>query len=227
MSLKVTIENVKVFGSEVWGARLTGAEVRRLGEPKARGGQRSIISVTGARFVQDAGLLSFYPEHAAVLNIGSTDDALIIDIGHDASADTEPASSKDTEPAYSDTRSSEPVGSGDEAFLAECRRLLNPHLTKMGAELLQEVRSRYPGKLVEGQARKWVNDPGNFLALTIQNRDQSFAVHVKGSPNEFTAPTLDIKPDRPSYCRFKLEQEGQLQDAIKVVLGSASRTEGY
>jgi hypothetical protein len=159
----------------------------------------------------------------------ATDDALIIDIGTDASADIEPASSKDTEPASSknDTRSFEPVGSGDEAFLAECRRLLNPHLAKIGAELLQEVRSRYPGKMVEGQARKWVNAPGNFLALTIQNRDQSFAIHVKGSPNEFTAPTLDIKADRPSYCRFKLEQERQLQDAIKVVLASASRTEGY
>jgi hypothetical protein len=221
MSLRLTIENVQAFGPDIWGAHLTGAEVRRLGEPKVRGGRRSIISVTDARFAQEARLLSFSPEHAAVLNIGSSDNALIIDIGNDASAEIESPHTKNNAPRP------EPLGSGDAAFLAECRRLfLNPSLVKMGTGLLQEVRKRYPGKMVEGKARKWVNHPANFLALTIQNRDQSFAIHVKGRSHDFTAPTLDIRRDRGSYCRFKLEQERQLQDAIKVILTSASRSEG-
>jgi hypothetical protein len=66
-------------------------------------------------------------------------------------------------------------------------------------------------------------DPANFVAITIQNRDQSFAIHVKGSSNNFAAPTLDIRADRGSYCRFKLEHKRQLQDAINVILTSASR----
>jgi hypothetical protein len=70
---------------------------------------------------------------------------------------------------------------------------------------------------------KWVNHRTNFVAITIQNRDQSFAILVKGSPDDFTAATLDIRPDRGSYCRFKLEHERQFQDALNVILVSASR----
>jgi len=221
MSLRLTIENVEAFGPNVWGAQLTGAEVRRLGEPKARGGQRSIISVTDALFVQEARLLSFSPDHAAVLNIGSSDNALIFDIGNDAPAEIESVHIKNNNPT------SEPLRSGDAAFLAECDHFLNPSLVKMGTEILQQVRKNYSGKMVEGQARKWVNHPANFFALTIQNRDQSFAVHVKGKPNDFGATALDIRPDRGSYCRFKLKHERQLPDSIKVILASATHSEGY
>jgi hypothetical protein len=71
------------------------------------------------------------------------------------------------------------------------------------------------------------NHPGNLVALTIQNRDQSFAVHVKGEPKDFSAPSLDIKPDRGSYSRFKLKHESQSEDTIRVVLASAHRSESY
>jgi hypothetical protein len=93
--------------------------------------------------------------------------------------------------------------------------------------LLAEVRGRYPGNLNEGLARKWVNHPGNFLAITIQNRDQSFAVHVKGAPEQFNAPSFEIKPDRPSYSRFKLKYQRQFDDALRVILRSAQMSEGY
>jgi hypothetical protein len=221
MSLRLTIENATLIGTNIWSARLAGAEVRRLGEPRARGGLRSVISVTDARYVQEAQQLSFSPEHATVLNVGLADDALIIDIGSDASAEAKPVPTNDLIPKR------EPLGSGDATFLAECRRLLNPSLVKMITELLQEVRKHYPGKMVEGQARKWVNEPSNFVALTIQHRDESFAIHVKGSPKDFLAPTLDIRPDRGSYCRFKLQGAKQLQDAIKTILASASRNGAY
>ncbi len=216
MPLRLTIENVEPFGPNVWGAHLTGAEVRRLGQPRTSEGRRSIISVKDGRFVEEERLLSFSPEHANVLNVGSTDDALIIDIGSDASGDIGPAAS-------STAAQSEPLGSGDAAFLAECRRLLSPSLVEMATRLLHEIRNRYPGRLVEGLARKWVNQPENFLAITIQNRDQSLAIHVKGSPTNFGGNTLDIRPDRGSYCRFKLQHERQLEDAINVILASASR----
>lgn len=221
MSLLLTIANADVIGPDIWGARLAGAEVRRLGDPKSRLGLKSIISVSEARFVQETRQLSFSPEHAVVLNIGSTDDALIIDVGNDISVEAPRPIAKDL------VSNHEPLGSGDAAFLAECRRLLNPSLVKLGTEILQETRKHYPGKMVEGLARKWVNDPANFFALTIQNRDGSFAIHVKGSPNDFTAPTLDIRQDRGSYCRFKLQEARQLQDAIKTILASASRSGAY
>ncbi len=112
-------------------------------------------------------------------------------------------------------------------FIASCRHHLGPDLVSMAERLLAEIRSRYPGELHEGLARKWVNHPENFVALTIQNRDQSFAIHVKGEPDELTAPTLEIKPDRGSYSRFKLKDESQLHDAISVILASAKATYGF
>src|SRR5262245_12799105 len=84
--LLVTID-AQLVGPNIWDAQLTGAEARRLGEPKGRRGLRSIISVTEARFFPEQGLLSFSPERATVLNIGSSDNTLIIDIGIDASAE--------------------------------------------------------------------------------------------------------------------------------------------
>lgn len=112
-------------------------------------------------------------------------------------------------------------------FLASCRHHLGTNLVAMAERLLAEIRNSYPGELHEGLARKWVNHPENFVALTIQNRDQSFAIHVKGEPHEFSAPTLDIKADRGSYSRFKLKDEDQLPDAIAVILASARATHGY
>jgi hypothetical protein len=96
----------------------------------------------------------------------------------------------------------------------------------MAQRLISEIRAHYPGDLHEGLARKWVNHPGNFVALTIQNRDQSFAIHVKGEPTQFSAPTLDIKRDRGSYSRFKLKGLNQMEDALRVILASAHRSEG-
>jgi hypothetical protein len=226
MSLRHTIENVTVCGPQVWTASLTAAEVRRLGEPKSRTGQRSVVAIRDAHFDAEAHLLSFSPEKATALNIGSTDETLIIDIGNVLPASLEDVPVERHAERSHNVEPPEPLGSGDAAFLAECRRHFRKEsLVRMGTELLAEIRKHYPGKLIEGQARKWVNYPGNFVALTIQNRDQSFAIHVKGRPEDFKAPTLDIRPDRGTYCRFKLETERQYQDAAQVVLQSASRSE--
>jgi hypothetical protein len=94
----------------------------------------------------------------------------------------------------------------------------------MAKRIMAAVRKQYSGKLREGKARKWVNYPDNFLAMTIQTRDGSFAIHVKGRPEDFDAPTLELKPDRPGYSRFKLQRPDQLEDTIKVILESARRT---
>ena len=116
---------------------------------------------------------------------------------------------------------------GDNAFLDACTLHLDVKLVELITRILSEIRARYPGYLREGLARKWVNHPGNYMAITIQNRDRSFAIHVKGSPKQFNARSIDIKADRGSYCRFKLRHDSQFDDALKVILASARSTEGY
>ena len=59
-----------------------------------------------------------------------------------------------------------PAGRGDQAFIGEWERHLRSGLCDMAKAILAELRSRYPGHLIEGLARKWVNHPENFVALT-------------------------------------------------------------
>jgi hypothetical protein len=221
MALRLTIENVRAVAPDLagmWRAELTGAEIRRLGEPKTRAGTRSIIAVADVQFLPESQSLSFSPSQATVLNIGGGTETLLVDIGaHEMHAVEE----SPTVPAVN-----EPRGDGDADFISECRHRLNPTLVDLVTRLLQQVRQRYPGRLVEGEARKWVNRPVNFMAITPQHVDRSFAIYVQGRPTDYHAPTLTLKPGRgPSYCRFKLKQEAQLADAIRVVLDSAARME--
>jgi hypothetical protein len=225
MALRLAVAGVKAIGQGVWVAELTPAEVRRFGEGKSSRGAKSVLGVTQPDFSREALTLSLNPDHASVLNIGTTNEALIIDLGAIGARQTH--SGEGTSAGGGGGQKADPTGKGDQAFLAECRRHLDERLVGMAERLLSAVRERYPGNLSEGLARKWVHQPGNFVALTIQNRDQSFAVHVKGKPKEFSAPSLDIKADRGSYSRFKLKHENQLSDTIHVVLASAQKSEGY
>jgi hypothetical protein len=69
--------------------------------------------------------------------------------------------------------------------------------------------------------------PGKFFRAYDPESCQSFAVHVNGEPERFTAPRLDIKVDRGSYSRFTLESPVQYDDALRVILKSAHQSEGY
>jgi hypothetical protein len=225
MALRHTIGDVEAISEGIWRTRLTPADVRRIGEGRSSFGARSVVGVWRADFDAGAGLLSVDPDATTVLNIGASDDVFFLDLGDGDG--TRAQSSRPAEASSRDPGSSTSAGRADKAFLQECERHLDPQLVSMAQRLLSEVRARYRGDLQEGKARKWVNHPGNFVALTIQNRDQSFAIHVKGEPKQFNAPSLDLKPDRSSYSRFKLQLPSQMDDAIRVILTSAKTSEGY
>lgn len=224
MPIRMSVEHVTLLSDGVWSAPLTPSEVQMFA--RARGAGMGLVSVLGViepEFDEANGMLSIDNRQAHVLNIGKSDRVLIVDLG----TSPPPTTGQQTTAPASGPTGSEPDGRGDNMFIASCRHHLGPDLVSMAERLLTEIRSRYPGELHEGLARKWVNHPENFVALTIQNRDQSFAIHVKGEPDEFTAPTLEIKPDRGSYSRFKLKDESQLHDAISVILASAKATYGF
>lgn len=218
MSILFTVSEAKKIGSHVWCASITPADVKRLGQPLQRFGSKSVIGVVDPTFNESTSTLSIYPEMARVLNIGGTNDALIIDIGTEISEQHLPVLMNMNVKELSQNKR------GDREFLDECRRILKEPLPNMVERILNEVRREFPGTLNEGKHRKWVNYPENFLAITLQNRDQSFAVYVKGAPESFQTPSLDIKQDRPGYSRFKLRDPRQLEDAIQTILSSARRS---
>lgn len=67
---------------------------------------------------------------------------------------------------------------------------------------------------------KWVATPDNFVAVKVQDkRSKNIAIIVYGNPDEFRKIThnLNIKPDRPGYSRFNIDNENQIQSAIEVI----------
>lgn len=110
----------------------------------------------------------------------------------------------------------------DSGFLEACERLVDGDFRDLGQALLEGFRSSYPGRLLEGKSRKWTNQPSNFVAITIQNRDRSFAISIRDVP-EAKDSRLGPKPDRPGYLRFKVSGHDDLAEAFRLILASARR----
>jgi hypothetical protein len=215
MGFKLSITDVEQIGERVWAAALTPAEIARLGTPAASVGERSVIGVTRPHFEPDRRVLSFDPGAARILNKGAQSTAIIVDLGEAAQADA---------PGLPDD--DDAFRRGDDAFIDECRAHLPRMLAEGIVQIIADLRRKYPGHFQEGLARKWTNQPGSFVAVTIQPRDRSLAIHVKGRPGDFSAPSLDIRRDTDGYCRFKVDDVAQLADAGRVVQAAARSSEG-
>ncbi|MBI5910877.1 MAG: hypothetical protein HY848_13105, partial [Betaproteobacteria bacterium] len=215
MALELVIGAAKSVATGLWSANLTPADVRRLGEARLAIGRRSIIGVLGPTYESAMHRLLIQPAKTTVFNVGDTDELFVIDLGEAKGTTQVPAS-------FIGVQSVGAMSNGDALFLSACEREQLPsHLIEAAHKIIGSIRAKYAGQMKEGKARKWVNYPDNFLALVIQPRDGSFAVHVWGRPDKFHAQSLDIKRDRSRYSRFKLSSQSQVDDALRVILESA------
>lgn len=175
----------------------------------------SRYSIVSGKIEERNGELRLNSGEAKVVLCGTSDDTLIVDADH--------ANVRDSSiTRYSEISSDRTRTPSDEAFLTACASLVGPELRKLGELLLAGFRSDFAGSLVEGKSRKWTNTPLNFLAITIQNRNRSFAISIREVP-EAKGSTLGPKPDRPGYLRFKVETEADLPEAVRLIRASARR----
>ncbi len=205
MSFQIGIK-AGVVGSDIWVAEISPEDLKRLGRPLASVGERSVIGVTTPRFID--GSIFFTPSDVSVLNSGSSKNAIIVRLGASERA-----------PTIANVK--EGVND-DAAFVSACKKHLLPEVAKLAQELIAEIRRDHPGRMHEGKARKWVNQPSNFLAITIQNRDQSLAIHVKGRPDKHPNTALELRGDRPGYSRFKISKSSELAPALQIIRRSAA-----
>lgn len=202
MSLEVGIPATRV-AQDVWNTEITPGELARLGRPANQAGEVSVVGVGTAREV--SGSLYFSLDDAAVLNAGTSTRAIIVRLRSEAPSAVAPRGRPDAAIA------------GDDQFLTECRRLLPRDVAELASELVGAIREIRSGHLHEGKARKWVNYPSNFVALTIQNRDQSLAIHVRGGPEQHAQTPLDLRADRPGTSRFKISRVSDLAPAVAII----------
>lgn len=222
MAMRMLFEDVKALGEGVWETSLKPEERRLLVMSRSEKlGKISIIGVLNPEFDKGSSRLIIDVNQAHPLNLGSSDRVLIVNLNADVS--TEADKNHDGKYSESENNGIIPLGYGDKEFLRSCQKYLKPQIASLAERLLMKIRRECPGDLRECKNRKWVNYPDNFLAITIQNRDQSLAINVRGRPEVFSAPTLVVKDDRPGYSRFKLQHESQLEEAVSIILASARR----
>jgi hypothetical protein len=225
MGLKVTIEGARRLAEGVWTARISPRDLTVFGPCTSRLGDWTVVLLGGiVPYDEDRKLLSIEPATAHVLNVGASEQALLLFdntvyrppskgliLGASEQA---PLLGRSATPAGSQARA---IPAGDAAFLAS----LPPELKRLGEELLRAVRAEFPGELKYYRlGGRFVEKPDNFWTVKVQPRDRSLVVTVRGRPGSFDSLSLRqlvLKRDMGSYSRFKIREESQLQEAMKVI----------
>jgi len=212
----------KDLGDGVWVSDLDGKSLSIFGKPHSSGGKRTILSVQVQPRIIDNDHLEFDIQDVILMNHGDGVAALIVSLAYgetkiqpESDYSGNAGNNRDRMDALGDYRE------GVEMFLKACTKENMPvEKSEFAREFLRGVRKFSDDELVEGKARKWVTKPNNFLAITIQNRKQNFAIHVKKTSVLSNLHSLDIRDDRPGYARFWLEGRWQIDDALAAARAS-------
>jgi hypothetical protein len=220
MKLSASVPILEAGNFHTWRIGATASDLAMLGKPRSRSSGRSVIGLKACKLSADKEFLTFELGEAALLNLGDAKDSIAI-LLDGPSKEASPNRSESRLGGQADANVSR-LRSGDDSFIAACRSEGLPEaVVQLGQSFLTEIREFSDDKLREGMHRKWVTYPKNFLALTIQNRNQQFCVHVKHSAMlAQLSGQLDIRNDRPGYARFWLQDQSQLDAAVKAARAS-------
>ena len=206
MALSVSIRDVKSLEAGLWKARLAPADLQFLGAADSRVGPLSVLLISeDAIFDRTSRTLSFNPGAARLLNLGTGEEAVIVQSRPGLQAPS----------VRSTTPTAGRVTPGDSRFVSS----LSTELREFGTALLQAVRAEFPGELkFFERSGKFVETPDNFWTVRIQARDASFRITVRGRPESFTRPrSLTLKPDMTGYSSFKVSSPTQLEEFMSVL----------
>ena len=212
----------------VWRLKMSADELRHFGEPTYEQGTVSVLGISDDSPSFDGKTLVFSLKDARLLNRGSGDDVIAVKLTVGQNSDAVVA--KTYTPTVV-TKSHEQKGAGDDAFLSACESESMPKpMVDLAKKLLTAIREFSNDEIREGKNRKWITQPNNFIAVTIQNKKKNFAVHVKKTAELITLSLpkgpLDVRDDRPGYARFWITDEKTLSAAIKAARASFEMKKG-
>ncbi len=228
MEITVTVTYHTALDDKVWACKLEPSDIAMFGSLPRIPGEVSVVSIKNVSPDKLAKSLTINLKDASLLHHGTGGSCVFVHVGTTAQNEQHQTSVSGTKliPTMEPTFQHAPVNqrSGDSAFLQACKSEGLPiQMLKLISDFLDAVRVFSNDELVEGQSRKWVSKPRNFVAITIQNRNKQFCIHVKKSPVlKSIESILDIRNDRPGYVRFWLQGENQLEAAIAAARGSYS-----
>jgi len=208
--MKVTIDGTTELKEGVIWANISPSDIRLLSDQSNKNvGETSIISLANYEDKKrdSKNRISFSPNAATVINIGSTDKTIIL--LDKIISDDDNKKVKEVKP------NREFYKKGDKKFLTD----LPEYLEDLGSKLLKTVRQHFKGELIYKEtSRKFVESPDNFWVVKIQPRDRSLRLTVRGVPNKFPDDIkFEIKPDMSGYSTFKISQISEIKDAVRVI----------
>lgn len=209
MNLSISIDNVGKLKNGIWVSKLNPSEVRIFGNCPSNYGDFSILLIeSDIGYNSDNQTISFNPNAARLINVGSTDQLLILQ-SHPGAAEKEKKSD-------SQNMGRMPVqAKGDHHFISN----LPDDLNTLGTKFFAEVRKQFKGELkYHAISKKYVESPDNFWVVRIQPSDKSLRITVRGRPGTFPKiHGIELKPDMTGYSAFKIWRENQIDGAIAII----------
>jgi hypothetical protein len=236
LKLKMTIDDAKHVDTGIWRATLEPDETVTLGKCESRSGPFSVLLIESAvDFNQISQAITFDPDSVILLNIGSTNQVIILSTDSvepaaiDASetfAQPEPAAPLFEEPQQPSTGDqeeeknaefelSQTLATGDKLFLSE----LPVESRDLGESLLSEVRNLFPGELrYEPRSAKFDETPEIFWTIKILPQEKALRITVRGTPDDFDqASGIDLKLDKFGYSAFLVTRPSQIAGAVALL----------
>ena len=233
MGLKVTItiDGARTIDRGVWKAKLKPEEVKTIGDCDSKSGPFSVLLLeSNVDYNQTSQTITFDPNATRLLNIGSTNQVIVLSSKISQISDTAPvadppvaeaAPSRPKQPLEEKTPAaakapeyelSQELSTGDKLFLSE----LPLDIRDLGEMLLAEVRKHFPGELnYEPRAAKFDETPEIFWTVKIQPQDKSLQITVRGTPNSFkNTSEISLKLGKFGYSSFVLNRKDQIPEAL-------------
>ena len=236
LRVTITIDGAKRIEQGLWKATLKPEEAATLGDCNSKSGPFSVLLIESAfDYDLQTQSLTFDPNASRLLNIGSTDQVILLSgeavravkKSPSAPAPSRPAKARDprakTPPATAPAKKqkapeielSNALSTGDKLFLSE----LPTEMRALGELLLSGVRKEFPGELsYEPRAAKFDETPEIFWTVKIQPQEKNLRITVRGTPESFpSASDIDVKLDKFGYSYFILSEPEQVQDALSMI----------
>ena len=236
LKLKMTIDGAKHVDTGIWRATLDPEETTTLGDCESRSGPFSVLYIESeVDFNQVSQTITFDPNGVTLLNIGSTDQIIILNGDHsdppeivDSVTPTEkeiintieedtaiPPNDDNQEEKNAEFELSQTLATGDKLFLSE----LPVEVRDLGESLLSEIRNLFPGELnYEPRSAKFDETPEIFWTIKILPQDNALRLTVRGTPEDFEpASGIDIELDKFGYSAFHVNNLSQITSAISIL----------
>ncbi|NTZ44050.1 hypothetical protein G7A66_13370 [Altererythrobacter sp. SALINAS58] len=206
----------------LWEADVAPSNVRQLGNPAGEIGAHSIVMIDQPEFDAGEGEMRFAINAVRVLNLGSTDRAILI--GAEASSQAGATADCGPQNASGPASGEAPavrLGLGDRQLLQKVQQF--PEEMRQAAEgVIEHVRALDPTGDFQRQNNRFVNRRDNFVAIEAQSQKKQLLINVRGKI-ETKLKTLSTFN---GYTAFKLATPSDLP-AVLNAIDSATRKQGY